>query len=109
LKPLLDLSERFRGDSALGRGLRRDRALFVVAESAQAGSGPFDRVALVVQQVANLEQQLDVAPLVEALLRAGLLGLDRLELGLPVAKDVGLDAAQTRRFADLEVGLVRDP
>jgi hypothetical protein len=80
-----------------------------VAERAQAGAGPFDGVAPVVEQVADLEQELDVPPLVEALLRARLLRLDRLELGLPVAKDVGLDAAQTCRFADLEVGLVRDP
>jgi hypothetical protein len=80
-----------------------------VAEGAQAGAGSFDGVALVIEQMADLEQQLDVAPLVEALLRAGLLGLDRLELGLPVAKDVRLDAAQAGRFADLEVGLVRDP
>src|SRR5882724_10035509 len=103
LKALLDLSQHLGAD--VGRRRQR-RGRLLVAELAQPRARALDRETLLVQQVANAEQQLDVAALVEALLRARLLRLEGPELGLPVAQHVGLDAHETSRIADLEEGLV---
>ena len=78
-------------------------------EGARTRLRALDREPLLVQQVPDAEELLDVAPLVEALLRARLLRLQRAELGLPVAQHVGLHAHEARRLPDLEERLVRDP
>ena len=89
MKRLLDLAHGFDVDLGGGSG---GGAASVVAELAQARAGPFDGEALVVEQVADAQEQLDVLPPVEPLPRTRLLRLDGVELGLPVAQDVGLDA-----------------
>ena len=50
----------------LGRRQRQGRRL-VVAQLAQAGAGPLDGETLVVEQVADAQEQLDVLPAIQPL------------------------------------------
>src|SRR5439155_1239305 len=65
--------------------------------------GALDRVALGVEQAADLEQHLDVLAAVEPVPRPRLAGPEDAELRLPVAQHVRLHADQLRDLADLEV------
>src|SRR5712664_929602 len=62
----------------------------------------FDRVFLGVQQVLHEHDQLDLAPLVHAIARAVLGGIEEAELALPVAQYVRLQVGELADFADRE-------
>src|SRR5438093_1234269 len=76
------------------------------AHLAKPPLGAFDRVALGVEQAADLEQHLDVLAAVEAVPCPRLAGPEDAELRLPVAQHVRLHPDQLRDLADLEVQLV---
>src|SRR6185369_5709175 len=92
------------GESAGGGGLRLGAHRLLAEFLARA----FDREAARVQEVLDAKQQLDVAPPVQAVLGAGLAGLEDAELGFPVAKHVRLYADDAGDLADLEVELVAE-
>src|SRR5436190_7113603 len=85
---------RLRGECAPCLGLELTRAAVLLDLLARA----FDRVFLGVQQVLHQHDQLDLAPLVHAIPRAVLGGIQEAELTLPVAQHVRL---QVRELADL--------
>src|SRR2546426_1281208 len=62
----------------------------------------FDRVFLGVQQVLHEHDQLDLAPLVHAIARAVLGGIEEAELALPVAQHVRLQIGELADLADRE-------
>src|SRR5438093_3769950 len=76
------------------------------AHLAKPPLGAFDRVALGVEQAADLEQHLDVLAAVEAVPCPRLAGPEDAELRFPVAQHVRLHPDQLRDLADLEVQLV---
>src|SRR6266403_3113029 len=106
------LEHAVEGDELVADGGDRQRVFDwwgrwrVGGELAEAAFGAFDRVALDVEEAADLDQELDVLAAVEAVAGAGLAGAEDAELRLPVADDVGLHADQLRDLADLEVELV---
>src|SRR5712664_2011074 len=65
-------------------------------------AGAFDRVFLGGQQVLYEHDQLDLAPLVHAIARAVLGGIEEAELALPVAQYVRLQVGELADFADRE-------
>src|SRR6266545_4113977 len=62
----------------------------------------FDRVFLGVQQVLHEHDQLDLAPLVHAIPRPVLGGIQEAELTLPVTQHVRLQVGELADFADRE-------
>src|SRR5574341_48644 len=60
----------------------------------------FDRVLLRVEQVFDEHDQLDLAPLVHAIARAVLGGIQEAKLALPVAEHVRLEVGELADFAD---------
>src|SRR5438067_7642448 len=87
---------RHRNPAVAGLGRRG-------AHLAEPPLGALDRVALGVEQAADLEQHLDVLAAVEPVPRPRLAGPEDAELRLPVAQHVRLHADQLRDLADLEV------
>src|SRR5690349_18610043 len=68
---------------------------------------PLDRVFLRVQEMLHEHDQLDFAPLVHAVPRAVLGGVQESELALPVPQDVGLQIGELADLADGEEFLDR--
>ena len=66
-----------------------------------------DRKSLFIQQAANLPDDQHVLALVIASIAAALDRLQLRELLLPIAKHMGLDAAQIAHFTDGEIALPR--
>src|SRR2546426_5202069 len=62
----------------------------------------FDRVFLGVQQVLDEHDQVDLAPLVDAIARAVLGGIQEPELALPIAQHVRLQVGELADLADRE-------
>ena len=65
-----------------------------------------DRVLLPVQQVLDLEEGLHVATTIDPLLRLGFLGLEGLELLLPVPQDMRGDPHDLGHLTNLEENLI---
>ena len=74
----------------------------------QVMSGSLDRVALVVQQGLDRQDQLDVFAFVHPLVRFGPFGLNTVEFRLPVTQDVGLHASHFTDFTDLKIQFIRN-
>src|SRR5262245_54708112 len=72
----------------------------------QALLGALQRQPLVVEQGLDPDHEIDIAPGVDALARGVLLGTEQLELGFPVAEDVGGHARHRLDFADAVVELL---
>src|SRR5262249_14130604 len=87
---------------------RLEGTSFPILGLAQAASGALDRIALGIQQAADLEQGLHVLAAIPTLLGFRFDRTHQAELGLPVAQHVGLDAEQARDLADAEVETVRE-
>src|SRR6266545_3649399 len=79
-------------------GLELARATVLLDFLARA----LDRVFLRVQQVFHEHDQLDLAPLVHAIARAILGGIEKTELALPVAQHVRLQVGELADLADRE-------
>src|SRR5437879_3178173 len=88
--------------------LRRERAARLGLELARSPilldllSSPFDRVLLRVQEVLDEHDELDFAPLVHAVPRPVLGGIEKPELTLPVAQHVRLEVGELTHFPDRE-------
>src|SRR5574337_751091 len=83
-------------------------ALVRMREFLQPVACTADGEALVVQQVTDAADHQHLVVLVIAAIAAPLHGPQLRELLLPVAQDMGLDAAQLRHLTDREVALCRD-
>src|SRR5688572_24426086 len=87
-------------------GFSRERAAGFRLELARAAvlldllARPFDRVLLRVEQMLDEHDQLDLAPLIHAIARAILGGIQEPELALPVAQHVGLEVGELANLAD---------
>src|SRR5438034_10863544 len=93
-----ELLDGFGGQRTPRFGLELARAPVLVDFLARA----LDRVFLRVQQVFHEHDQLDLTPLVHAIARAILGGIEKTELTLPVAQHVGLQVGEVADFADRE-------
>src|SRR4029077_7009128 len=88
--------------------LRRERAARLRLELARSPilldllSGSFNRVLLGVQEVLDEHDELDFAPLIHAVPRAVLGGIQKPELALPVAQHVRLEIGELTHFPDRE-------
>src|SRR5881396_3591824 len=89
---------RLRGERAPGFGLQLARATILLDLLARA----FDRVFLRVQEVLHEHDQLDLAPLIDAIARAILGGIQEAELTLPIAQHVRLQIGELANLADRE-------
>ena len=69
-----------------------------------AGNG----VSLAVEQAFDAQCHFNIAPAIEALAGASLVGLELRKLALPETQDVGRNVAESGDFTDTEVELVRD-
>src|SRR6185503_2712990 len=98
-----ELFDRFGGERAARLGLELTRAAVLLDLLARA----FDRVLLRVQQMLHEHDQLDLAPLVHAIARAVLGGIEKAELTFPVAQHVRLQIGELADFADREEFLDR--
>src|SRR6266545_2628776 len=92
------LLDRFGGERAPCLGLELTGAPVLLDFLAC----PFDRVFLRIQQVLHEHDQLDLAPLVYAVPRAVLGGIQEAELTLPIAQDVRLQVGELADLADRE-------
>src|SRR5512143_800272 len=87
-------------------GLRRQRPPGLRLELSGAsilldlGPGSLDRVLLGVEQMLHQHDELDLAPLVHAIPRAVLGGIQEAKLALPVAQHVRLQIGELADFAD---------
>src|SRR6185436_1854990 len=93
-----ELLDRFGGERAPGLGLELPRAPVLLDLLPR----PFDRVLLRVQQVFHEHDQLDLAPLVHAIARAILGGIEKPELALPIAQHVGFQVGELADLTDRE-------
>src|SRR6266540_1739096 len=93
-----ELLDRFGGERAPCFGLELTGAPVLLDFLAC----PFDRVFLRIQQVLHEHDQLDLAPLVYAVPRAVLGGIQEAELTLPIAQDVRLQVGELADVADRE-------
>src|SRR6266545_668663 len=93
-----ELLDRFGGERAPCFGLELTGAPVLLDFLAC----PFDRVFLRIQQVLHEHDQLDLAPLVYAVPRAVLGGIQEAELTLPIAQDVRLQVGELADLADRE-------
>src|SRR3989475_8284670 len=93
-----ELLDGFGGQCAPCFGLELAGATVLLDLLARA----FDRVFLGVQQVLHEHDQLDLAPLVHAIARAVLGGIEEAELALPVAQHVRLQIGELADLADRE-------
>src|SRR6266545_486977 len=92
------LLDRFGGERAPCFGLELTRAPVLLDFLPRA----FDRVLLRVQQMLHEHDQLDLAPLVHAVPRAVLGGIQEAELTLPIAQYVRLEIGELADLADRE-------
>ena len=95
-----------QGNLALRAGLGWAAAL-MTPQITDAFAGAGNRVAIVVEKLANEHRELDIATAVLPMCAAGFLRAERRELGFPVAERVRLDAHDVRDLANLEEQLVR--
>src|SRR5690349_15538850 len=86
----LELLDGLGGKRAPGLGLELARAAVLLDLLARA----FDRVLLGVKQMLDEHDQLDFAPLIHAVARAILGGIQEAELALPIAQDVRLQVGE---------------
>src|SRR6266852_327601 len=93
-----ELLDRFGGEGAPRFGLELARATILLDLLPRA----LDRVLLGVQQMLHEHDQLDLAPLVDAIARAVLGGIQEAELTLPVPEHVRLEIGELADFADRE-------
>src|SRR6266545_4088922 len=93
-----ELLDGFGGQRSPRFGLELARATVLLDFLARA----LDRVFLRVQQVFHEHDQLDLAPLVHAIARAILGGIEKTELALPVAQHVRLQVGELADLADRE-------
>ncbi len=90
-------------DSALGSGFCCAGAAGRLTAAFKSLAGAGDGVTLLVHQSLDLERQFHVAPPVQALAGAALVGLELGKLRLPESKHVRLDSADSRYIADFEI------
>src|SRR5436190_22109179 len=93
-----ELLDGLGGERAPGFGLQLAGAAVLL----DLLPGPFDRVLLRVQQVFHEHDQLDLAPLVHAIARAILGGIEEAELALPIPEHVRLEVGELADLADGE-------
>src|SRR5437773_12350302 len=93
-----ELLDGFGGQRTPRFGLELARATVLLDLLARA----LDRVFLRVQQVFHEHDQLDLAPLVHAIARAILGGIEETELTLPVAQHVRFQVGEVADLADRE-------
>ena len=67
-----------------------------------------ERVALIVDQILDLQNKLNIFAAIEALSGAAFFRVELGKLCLPKAQDIGFDTADTRHIANLEVKAVGD-
>lgn len=101
-----------RKESALGGGLRGwgggggdGETLVALAEMF---AGAFDGEALLVEEAFDFEDEFDVFAAVLALVGAGFFGAEAVELGFPIAEDVGFNAGEAGDLAYFEIELIGD-
>jgi len=92
-------------DLTLRTGLRRT-ALLMPPELTHSLARAGNRVAFVVQELANEHGKLDVPPAVLAMRAASLLRTQRGKLGFPVAEGMRLDTDDVCDLSDFEEQLV---
>src|SRR5436189_1837800 len=93
-----ELLDGFGGQRTPRFGLELARATVLLDLLARA----LDRVFLRVQQVFHEHDQLDLAPLVHAIARAILGGIEEAELALPIPEHVRLEVGELADLADGE-------
>src|SRR6266576_5526690 len=93
-----ELLDGFGGQRTPRFGLELARATVLLDLLARA----LDRVFLRVQQVFHEHDQLDLAPLVHAIARAILGGIEETELALPIPEHVRLEVGELADLADGE-------
>jgi len=71
-------------------------------------TGANQRIALIADQMLDLQSQLNVITAVKPLAGSTFIGLELVELRLPKAQDIGLNATDARHIANLEVEAVGD-
>ena len=94
----LERLERLDGE----RAARHDLEVAALAMLVDLLARALDRVLLVVQQMLHEHDQLDLAPLIDAIAGAILRRAEKAELALPIAKHVRLEAGQLADLADRE-------
>ena len=74
----------------------------------QCLTGAGERISFGVNQALDLQRQLHIAPSIEALAGAALVGLELRKLRLPKTQNIGLHIADAGDVSNLEVETVRD-